>query len=97
MEMCVDNPRSGFEDMFATHPSIDSRVDALVRMAGGRDPGRVALDDTGAAYELNQDGEPIALPPRPAQADADSAQPSSPQPGAPPASGSSSGPWGPRQ
>jgi heat shock protein HtpX len=42
MEMCVDNPRSGFEDMFATHPSIDSRVDALVRMAGGRDPGPIA-------------------------------------------------------
>ena len=41
MEMCVDNPRSGFEDMFATHPSIDSRVDALVRMAGGRDPGPI--------------------------------------------------------
>ena len=39
MEMCVDNPRAGFADMFATHPSIDRRIDALVRMAGGHDPG----------------------------------------------------------
>ena len=23
MEMCVDNPRSGFVDLFATHPSVD--------------------------------------------------------------------------
>lgn len=36
MELCLDNPRSGFTDLFATHPSIDQRVDALVRYAGGR-------------------------------------------------------------
>jgi heat shock protein HtpX len=45
MEMCVDNPREGFEDLFATHPSIDSRVEALVKYAGGRDPGPIALPD----------------------------------------------------
>lgn len=39
MEMCLDNPRSGFVDLFATHPSIDARVDALIRFAGGKDPG----------------------------------------------------------
>ena len=39
MEMCVDNPREGIEDLFATHPPVDSRVDALVRFAGGHDPG----------------------------------------------------------
>lgn len=39
MEMCVDNPREGFADLFATHPSVDSRVQALVKYAGGRDPG----------------------------------------------------------
>jgi heat shock protein HtpX len=39
MEMCVDNPHSGFVDLFSTHPSIESRVEALVRTAGGRDPG----------------------------------------------------------
>jgi heat shock protein HtpX len=36
MELCLDNPRSGFTDLFATHPSVDQRVDALVRYAGGR-------------------------------------------------------------
>jgi heat shock protein HtpX len=39
MEMCVDNPREGFADLFATHPSIETRVRALVTYAGGRDPG----------------------------------------------------------
>lgn len=38
MEMCVDNPRSGIFDLFATHPSIDDRVSALMRYAGGRAP-----------------------------------------------------------
>jgi heat shock protein HtpX len=42
MEMCVDNPRSGFADIFATHPSIDARVKALVDLAGGHDPGPIA-------------------------------------------------------
>lgn len=36
MELCLDNPRSGFADLFATHPSIEKRIDALVRYAGGR-------------------------------------------------------------
>jgi heat shock protein HtpX len=39
MELCVDNPREGFADLFATHPSVQSRVDALVKFAGGHDPG----------------------------------------------------------
>src|SRR5919198_1899562 len=45
MEMCVDNPRSGFADLFSTHPSIDSRVEALVKFAGGHDPGPIALPE----------------------------------------------------
>ncbi|HZH50779.1 MAG TPA: M48 family metallopeptidase [Microvirga sp.] len=36
MELCLDNPRSGFSDLFATHPSIEKRIDALVRYAGGK-------------------------------------------------------------
>jgi len=43
MELCVDNPREGFADLFATHPSVQSRVDALVKFAGGHDPGPLAL------------------------------------------------------
>jgi heat shock protein HtpX len=39
MEMCVDNPHSGFVDIFSTHPTIEKRVTALVQAAGGRDPG----------------------------------------------------------
>src|SRR5512139_1163852 len=44
MEMCVDNPREGFADLFATHPSVDARVEALVRYAGGHDPGPLAVE-----------------------------------------------------
>ncbi len=39
MEMCVDNPHSGFVDIFSTHPTVPNRVAALVQTAGGRDPG----------------------------------------------------------
>ena len=42
MEMCVDNPREGFADLFATHPSIESRIEALIEFAGGHDPGPLA-------------------------------------------------------
>jgi heat shock protein HtpX len=44
MEMCIDNPREGFADLFATHPSVDARVDALVKYAGGHDPGLLAVE-----------------------------------------------------
>jgi len=43
MEMCLDNPREGFGELFDTHPSVDSRVAALVKFAGGHDPGPIAL------------------------------------------------------
>jgi len=43
MEMCVDNPREDFADLFDTHPPVQSRIDALVRFAGGHDPGPIAL------------------------------------------------------
>jgi heat shock protein HtpX len=42
MEMCIDNPREGFADLFSTHPSVESRVKALVEVAGGHDPGPLA-------------------------------------------------------
>ena len=37
MELCVDNPREGFADLFSTHPSVESRVKKLVEVAGGHD------------------------------------------------------------
>jgi heat shock protein HtpX len=57
MEMCVDNPRSGFADLFATHPPIESRIDAIVKFAGGRDPGPLALPepDESAAADVTED------------------------------------------
>jgi heat shock protein HtpX len=66
MEMCVDNPREGFADLFATHPSVDSRVAALVRYAGGHDPGPLALPsdtDGGADAQVDQSAPGQSLPP----------------------------------
>ncbi|MBR1214376.1 M48 family metallopeptidase [Bradyrhizobium sp. JYMT SZCCT0180] len=65
MELCFDNPREGFADLFATHPSVDSRVKALVQYAGGRDPGPLALPDE-ADEEPEDQAEPQSadqLPP----------------------------------
>jgi heat shock protein HtpX len=100
MEMCVDNPRSGFVDLFATHPPIDARVDALVRYAGGRDPGPLVLPEPGnaSAYEEgaeqhgpwgDQTPSPGADKPfLPQQPPATIGDPTSSPPGVP-------GPWGP--
>ena len=79
MEMCVDNPREGFADLFATHPSVASRVQALVKFAGGHDPGPLALPldaDDGTDAQV----APGQLPP-----------PSGPWSDAP--AGTSRGPW----
>jgi heat shock protein HtpX len=65
MELCVDNPREGFSDLFATHPSVDSRVQALVKFAGGHDPGPLALppDMTDAADDPSQAPADNQVPP----------------------------------
>ena len=44
MEMCIDNPREGFSNIFDTHPSVEARVEALVKFAGGHDPGPLAME-----------------------------------------------------
>jgi heat shock protein HtpX len=93
MEMCVDNPRTGFSDIFATHPSIDARVDALVKFAGGHDPGPLALEAPQAAVASEPPpGGPWA--PEAPQQIAPSG-PWGPEPG--PNAPGPGGPWGPRQ
>src|SRR5436305_3865493 len=70
MEMCIDNPREGFQDIFATHPSVDRRVDALVRYAGGHDTGPLAVpqyDDTNRP-EDEPENTSTQAPQEPAQA-----------------------------
>ena len=38
--MFLDNEKTGFIDaLFATHPPIDKRIEALIRFGGGQDPG----------------------------------------------------------
>jgi heat shock protein HtpX len=49
MEMCIDNPRQGFSNIFDTHPPVDARVAALVKFAGGHDPGPLALPEPAEA------------------------------------------------
>src|ERR1700683_1260451 len=49
MEMCVDNPREGFGELFDTHPTVENRVAALIKYAGGHDPGPIALPEPGTS------------------------------------------------
>ena len=36
-EMAIENPHAGFAGMFATHPPIEKRIEALVKYAAGRE------------------------------------------------------------
>lgn len=96
MEMCIDNPRSGFADIFATHPSVDKRVAALVQYAGGHDTGPLSIE---APAEQDQIEPPPANGPwaqdPPAQGPWSEPAPNSGKPflpGEPPTGGK--GPWG---
>jgi heat shock protein HtpX len=94
MELCVDNPREGFADLFATHPSVDSRVQALVQFAGGHDPGRLALPSDRADEPDDQLREPAngqAPPPLPSGPWSDTRDPGGASRGA--SKGASQGPW----
>jgi heat shock protein HtpX len=71
MELCLDNPREGFADLFATHPSVQSRVDALVKFAGGHDPGPLPPPADETDQPATEDPE--------AQADQQDAPPPLPQ------------------
>src|SRR5437588_3151460 len=104
MELCVDNPREGFSDLFATHPSVESRVQALVKYAGGHYEGPLALpmhpqddpqDGPDDRAEPPGDGQtqppggPWGSPTHPADGSRDSPEGAPPRPWGNPA-----GPWG---
>ena len=92
MEMCIDNPREGFADIFATHPSVDSRVAALVKYAGGHDPGPLSLPEPDETGQLGYDEETEEPPQPPPSQGPWGAEPGGSAPGQ---AGPSSGPWGP--
>jgi heat shock protein HtpX len=112
MELCLDNPREGFSDLFATHPSVPSRVQALVQFAGGHDPGPLALPALPAPDDQTpgpgQDNIPQQIPsdaPGPwgshdqsgGTSNAPAPPPMEPAPGPTPGPwGNSAGPWGRR-
>ena len=107
MEMCIDNPRQGFGELFDTHPTVESRVAALVKFAGGHDPGPIALpppaDEAGEETQSElppPSGGPWEAPPArgpwdsPAESGAGGsggARPADPDTPSPP------GPWGPHR
>jgi heat shock protein HtpX len=115
MEMCLDNPREGnsFADLFDTHPPIDKRVEALIKFAGGHDPGPIAT--LAPPQETSQDTpvDPTAAPDQTPAGQAPAGQPwgtiipnpaAAPgaQPFLPPRSplagdGGDPGPWGPHK
>ena len=94
MEMCIDNPREGFSNIFDTHPSVEKRVEALVKFAGGHDPGPLALEAAEPQAQVEDQSAPegpwsAAPHSRPQQGPWGPEQP----PGAP----DPGGPWGPRR
>ena len=95
MEMCLDNPREGFSNIFDTHPSVDSRVAALVKFAGGHDPGPLRWPQT--AHE-----EQVHSTQAPAEAQEKAAEEKPFLPSRPPVELGSAGkgepgPWGPHR
>jgi heat shock protein HtpX len=96
MEMCIDNPRVGFSNVFDTHPPVEARVEALVKFAGGHDPGplvleapasQAQLDDQSA--EANVEAGPWGDAPQQPAAQRGPWESGPNPPGSP-------GPWGPR-
>jgi heat shock protein HtpX len=98
MELCLDNPREGFSDLFATHPSVESRVQALVKYAGGHDPGPLALPAPNDQPDAPEQGQvPPPVPSGPWGANPDGTPQGGPQTG--PQTGpwaDQTGPWGRR-
>jgi heat shock protein HtpX len=81
MEMCIDNPREGFSNIFDTHPPVEKRIEALVKFAGGHDPGPLEIAPPEERGAEAPEAEPPAGGPWGPEA-----QPQTP---------ATSGPWGP--
>ncbi len=95
MELCVDNPREGFSNIFDTHPSVEDRVAALIKYAGGHDPGPLQLEapqDTAPADAAPADSGPWGNERQ--QQPGDQQGPWGPEPTSGP---SDDGPWGPHR
>ncbi len=105
MEMCVDNPREGFGELFDTHPTVESRVAALVKFAGGHDPGPIALPPPGEAAAESTDesagpgpwDSPAASGPWTSSAETGTDQTSPADANDSTGGASASGPWGPHR
>src|SRR6516165_9325999 len=105
MEMCIDNPREGFSNIFDTHPRVDARVAALVKFAGGHDPGPLALPAPSEAEggESDDADQPAPAGPwggsQPAAGRGEPFLPSRPpvELGSPPSADGEPGPWGPHR
>jgi heat shock protein HtpX len=102
MEMCIDNPREGFGELFDTHPSVESRITVLVKFAGGHDPGPLALpppndedDDQSGDESPWEPAEQQTNSEAAAESDAGEARGPWSQPSAEPTP--SPGPWGPHR
>jgi len=96
MEMCIDNPRVGFSNVFDTHPPVEARVEALVKFAGGHDPGPLVLEAPAPQAQIddqseaaNVDAGPWGDAPQQPAAQTGPWEPGPNPPGSP-------GPWGPR-
>jgi heat shock protein HtpX len=92
MEMCIDNPRKGFGELFDTHPSV----------AGGHDPGPLALSPPNDEDD-DQSGDESPWEPAEQQTNSEAAAESNAgeargpwsQPSAEPTP--APGPWGPHR
>jgi heat shock protein HtpX len=102
MEMCIDNPREGFGELFDTHPSVERRITALIKFAGGHDPGPIALppprdiaddDETSAVEPWGSSEDTTTSAPSDAPENRGPWSDSSVEPRATPAPG----PWGPHR
>ena len=54
-QLFLDNQPDGvgLEGLFASHPPIQKRVDALVKFGGGRDPGRRSEEPAASPWETS--------------------------------------------